>query len=74
MQLTRAIAAELADSAGGRMQLTLESKEVEVLKRVLSQFLSDLRMEVRDTENYDMRQDLKDDEDVLKSIIARLGQ
>jgi len=56
------------------MQLSLESNEAEVLKRVLSQFLSDLRMEVRDTESYNMRQDLKKDEDVLKSIIARLGQ
>ena len=35
--------------------------------------LSDLRMEVSGTENYDMRQDLKKDEDVLKSIISRLG-
>jgi len=55
------------------MQLELQSNEAAVLKRVLALVLSDLRMEVSGTENYDMRQDLKKDEDVLKSIISRLG-
>ena len=54
------------------VQLMLDGNEAEVLKRVLSQALSDLRMEISDTENYDMRQGLKRDEETLKSIIARL--
>ena len=55
-----------------RMELTLDANEAEVLKRVVSQALSDLPMEISDTDNYDMRQDLKRDEETLKSIIARL--
>ena len=54
------------------MELTLDANEAEVLKRVVSQALSDLPMEISDTDNYDMRQDLKRDEETLKSIIARL--
>ncbi len=54
------------------MELTLQTEEMELLKRVLSLALSDLRMEIADTENYDMRQGLKQDEETLKGILARL--
>ena len=55
------------------MDLTLQDGEVALLERVLTQALGDMRMEITDTENYDMRQDLKRDEEVLKSIIRRLN-
>ncbi len=54
------------------MELTLESNEVELVKRILTNYLSDLRMEIVDTEDYDMRQSLKRDEATIKSILPRL--
>jgi hypothetical protein len=55
------------------MELTLQDSEVNFLLRVLEQTLSDLRMEISNTESYDMRQQLKQDELVLKSILRRLN-
>jgi hypothetical protein len=55
------------------MDLTLERNEIDVLHRVLTQYLSDLRMEVRDTEDYDFRQPLKREEETVKAILDRLG-
>ncbi|HZP57749.1 MAG TPA: hypothetical protein VFC53_09385 [Dehalococcoidia bacterium] len=55
------------------MDLTLERNEIDVLHRVLTQYLSDLRMEVRDTEDYDFRQRLKREEETVKAILDRLG-
>lgn len=54
------------------MELKLEHYEAVLLKQVLERFLGNLRMEIGKTENYAMRQDLKADENVVKSIIARL--
>lgn len=54
------------------MQLHLEPEEAAVLTQVLKDFLSDLRMEIVSTENYDMREDLKREEAVIKGIIERL--
>jgi hypothetical protein len=54
------------------MHLELRDEEAALLKTVLEQFVSDLRMEIADTENYDFRQGLKADEETLKSLIARL--
>ena len=55
------------------VDLKLGNYEAELLRRVLISYVSDLRMEIADTDNYDMRQGLKSDEEVLKGIIARLG-
>jgi len=55
------------------MDLILQDSEVMYLLRVLQQDLSELRMEIADTESYDLRERLKDDELVLKSILHRLN-
>ncbi len=55
------------------MDLTLQDNEVNLLVRVLTQDLSSLRMEISNTESYDMRESLKGDEEVMKSIIRRLN-
>ena len=55
------------------MDLTLQDSEVNLLVRVLTQDLSSLKMEISNTESYDMREWLKGDEEVMKSIIRRLN-
>jgi len=52
------------------MQLTLQAAEAQLLHRILTQYLSDLRMEITDTENW--RQDLKRDEECIKSLLLRI--
>ncbi len=54
------------------MLVELEPQQIDVLLRVLTSYLSDLRMEIADTEQYDMREDLKQQEAVLKAVIGRL--
>ncbi len=54
------------------MQLELSEREALVLNHVLSNYLPELRSEVANTENYDWRQDLKRNEEVIKTLIARL--
>lgn len=54
------------------MDLKLHDSERELLLRILQQYLSDLRMEIADTEQYEFRQGLKEDENVIKDLIARL--
>ena len=55
------------------MDLKLQEDEVALLERVLTQALGDLKMEITDTENYDMREGLKRDEEALKRIIRQLN-
>jgi hypothetical protein len=55
------------------MELKLDDKEAGLLKTILEQHLSDLRMEIADTEKYDWRNEMKKDEETIKSLIARLG-
>ncbi|MGH2354663.1 MAG: hypothetical protein ACRDI2_25720 [Chloroflexota bacterium] len=54
------------------MELTLQPEEAALLERVLTNYLSDLRMEVSSTDSYDWRQTLKRDEALIKGLIARL--
>lgn len=56
------------------MQLTLQLDEVTLLKDILTSYLSDLRMEIGDTENYELREDLKRDEEMIKVLLARLAE
>jgi hypothetical protein len=55
------------------MQLELNQGEAELVQRVLTNYLGDLRMEIRDTDSYDFRQGLKEDEQSLRSILERFG-
>lgn len=56
------------------MELSLESGEVTLLRQLLEHDLGDLRMEIGKTENYDMRQDLKQREATLRALIEKLGK
>ncbi len=56
------------------MELTLNSEEARLLRRLLDTRLGDLRMEIADTEDYELRQALHRDEAMLRSIIARLDE
>ena len=54
------------------MELKLEQPEADLLIDILESHLGDLRMEIGKTENFDMRNELKHDEEMLKSMIVRL--
>jgi hypothetical protein len=56
------------------MNLTLEPEDVDLLERVLSSRLGDLRMEISNTDSYEFRQGLKADEARLKALLERLRQ
>lgn len=54
------------------MQLDIDAKEADLLKRVLDRYLGDLRAEIYKTENAAMRADLKGDEVMIKALLGRL--
>ena len=53
-----------------RIELTAD--EAAKLSEVLQSYLSDLRMEIADTESLDFREDLKKTEALLNRILERL--
>ncbi len=53
--------------------VNLNEEELIVLRDVLESYLSDLRMEIADTDNYDFRQELKHKEDRLKAILEKIA-
>jgi len=53
-------------------ELTLTDIEAWTLKETLESYLSDLRMEVADTDLMDFRENLKEKEIVLKNILKKL--
>jgi hypothetical protein len=55
------------------MNLELTDDEVVLLHRVLENYLPTLREEVYKTEKFEWRESLKQDEVLLKSLIARLA-
>ena len=55
------------------MELTLSPEEAAVLHRILTSYVSDLRMEVADTDDYDLRQRLQAEEALVKKLIVRLA-
>jgi len=56
------------------MNIELSSEESEALREVLEGALSDLRMEVADTEDQTFREALKAREKALRSVLDRLGR
>ncbi|OGT25306.1 MAG: hypothetical protein A2Z17_04430 [Gammaproteobacteria bacterium RBG_16_66_13] len=56
------------------MKLSMRSEEAILLKQILERFLSNLRMEIADTESYDLRQELKRVEETVKALISRLKE
>ncbi|GIX27859.1 hypothetical protein [Pelomicrobium sp. G1] len=53
-------------------QLELSPEEREVLIEVLESFLSDLRMEIADTERLAFRERLKSQEQIIKRLLGAL--
>ncbi len=54
------------------MEMKLQIEEAALLREILTEHLLELRMEVAGTENYDFRQELKQDEVVIKRMLAQL--
>ena len=54
-------------------KLTLTGKEEWMLMKILESYLSDLRMEVADTDRKEYRDELKEEEAFLKELIAKLS-
>ena len=55
-------------------QITLNNEETLKLKVILESYLSDLRMEVADTDRKGYRDELKEEELFLKDLIERLTE
>ena len=55
-------------------QITLNNEETLKLKGILESYLSDLRMEVADTDRKGYRDELKEEELFLKDLIERLSE
>ena len=53
-------------------QIILTRDEATILKGALSSYVSDLRMEIADTDSWDFRQHLKHEEVVLKKLMEQL--
>ena len=54
------------------MHITLTQEEVAVLKAALSYYVSDLRMEIADTDSWQFRENLKHEELLLKKLLQQL--
>lgn len=54
------------------LSLTLSAEECELLQDVLRETISELRMEIADTDSHDFRARLHHREDMLKQLLARL--
>lgn len=52
--------------------IQLADEEAEILKTVLEEYISDLRMEVSNTDSMDLREQLKRKEEVLKRLAGQL--
>jgi hypothetical protein len=55
------------------IRLELEPEEAETLKTVLEEYVSELRMEVANTDDMGFRESLKRTEALLRSLIQRLA-
>lgn len=54
------------------LNLDLTDEEVEVLRHVLESYLSDLRMEIADTDLLDFRNMLKDRKSVIRKVLEAM--
>ena len=54
--------------------LELDPMQARTLAEALTDYVSDLRMEVANTDSMEVREELKAREAVLKEILGRLGQ
>jgi hypothetical protein len=56
------------------MDLPIDAAEAQLLGRILTNYLSDLRMEIADTDLPELRDRLKRDEAIATGMIARLSK
>lgn len=54
------------------VQIELNESETGLLKEILENFLSDLRMEIANTDRMDFREELKDREVFIKKLLQQL--
>lgn len=54
--------------------ITLTAEQAEILEQTLTSYLSELRMEIADTDNRDFRESLKRDKAELNLILENLKQ
>lgn len=54
------------------VRLELTPAEARVLHEILRSYLSDLRMEIAQTDSWEFRQGLKQQEDFIKRLLNRL--
>ncbi|HEU5249113.1 MAG TPA: hypothetical protein VFW15_03935 [Thermoanaerobaculia bacterium] len=52
--------------------IQLADQEAEVLASILEEYVSELRMEISNTDSMDFREELKRKEAILKSLLDRL--
>jgi len=55
------------------LSLNLNDEERNLLEDILRDAISDVRMEIADTDSYDYRVQLHRREDLLKQLVARLA-
>ena len=55
-------------------QIEIDSDEIEMLEDILQSYLSDLRMEIADTDLKDFRDNLKHKEDFIKAFLKRMAE
>jgi hypothetical protein len=60
------------DAPGPGEPVVLSGEEAELLGRILTAYLGDLRMEIANTDNAAMRRDLHREEDSIRALLARL--
>jgi hypothetical protein len=53
-------------------RLELTNQEATLLAQALETYLSDLRMEIADTDRHEFREELKRQEEALRSLMERL--
>jgi hypothetical protein len=56
------------------VHLELEPRDAEVLRLALESYLSDLRMEIADTDSLDYREELKAQKAVLRRIVRMIEE
>ena len=54
------------------MSTGFDNAELTVLTEVLKEYMTDLRTEILDTDDYEYKQTLKEKEQVLRVILAKL--
>jgi hypothetical protein len=55
------------------VQITLTPEEAIILRDILNHYMSDLRMEIADTDAMDLREKLKNEEGFLNRLLRQLA-